>query len=148
MAKIKKKPKKFSKAKEKPIKKENKEGKAQSQKFPNIFRFIPEIKLNSFFIVLSFVFLVVFIVILGIDIVGKLEKRKITINQRVKIETEISSWENIAKKYPGYKDAYLQIGILNYRKQDFKQARKFIDKSLFLDPDFNGALIMKSKIGN
>lgn len=62
-----------------------------------------------------------------------LEKIK---NEPQKIKNEISFWEKIIAEKPDYRDAYLQLAILNYQIYENEKAQEFIKKALALDPNF------------
>lgn len=137
--------------------------KTSASQFPNIYRLITESKVfkigkNMWFrlpkqsklkkllvLIFSALFLVFSIVlitgsiILASDIYQKLiELNNINI-QRQKIQSEISFWQSVLQKYPGYKDAYFKIAILEYQLKDYKNAIKDNDKALLLDPNFEDA---------
>lgn len=148
MAQLKKKQVTFKKRKVKkePVKNKVKKESKKQNKFPIYSRFIPDWKRIDHFQLVTIIFLFVAIVSVGLDIRQRLEERNKTAFNRAKIDMEIKSWKEIANKYPEYKDAYFQIGVLNYRKQDFTEASRYINKALFLDPDYLEAQIMKTKV--
>jgi len=56
--------------------------------------------------------------------------------ERQSLQKKINFWQSIANKYEGYKDAYFQIAILEYRLGNFKKAEEYNKKALLLDPNF------------
>lgn len=52
-----------------------------------------------------------------------------------KIKTKIQDWEKILAQKPGYRDAYLQLAILNWQVYQEKQTLEAINKALELDPN-------------
>lgn len=63
------------------------------------------------------------------------EYRKISL-ERKNTEEKINFWKSIANKYEGYKDAYFQIALLEFRLGNIKNALEYNKKALFLDPNF------------
>ena len=66
--------------------------------------------------------------------------------QRKDLESKINFWHSISEKYSGYPDAYLNLSNLYFQLNDFENARKYINKALFLNPDLNEAKILEEKI--
>lgn len=56
-----------------------------------------------------------------------------------KIHQEISFWKKIVKERPDYRDAYLQLAVLNYQISQTKEAKKYLQNALELDPNFEPA---------
>lgn len=57
-------------------------------------------------------------------------------HERENVSNQIVHWEEVAKKYPGYRDAYFTIAILSYRLGEKTQAKMYLEKALELDPNF------------
>lgn len=53
-----------------------------------------------------------------------------------RIEAEITSWEQALEKYPGYRDVYLRLAILNWQINNQKNAKEHLQKAKELDPNF------------
>lgn len=142
--------------------KKKKNSKPASQ-FPNIYRTItesgffknleknefrllnqPKLKKPIAFISIILVFLAVLLLLAGIGIFSiKLYKyfnsyRQISA-QRQNLEEKVNFWQSIADKYEGYKDAYFQIALLEYRLGNFEKAKEYNNKALILDPNFEDA---------
>lgn len=67
----------------------------------------------------------------------KLSNAYVKINsERYDLGKKINFWQSIANKYEGYKDAYFQIALLEYKLGNFKKALEYNKKALFLDPNF------------
>lgn len=134
--------------------------KKKASQFPSIYRIITENKyfkilkklefrlilqakhkkyLYYFFVILTFMistFLLISTLILGTKFYNlSNEYRKIRL-ERSALEQKINFWQSIANKYEGYKDAYFQIAILEYRLGNFKKAQEYNKKALLLDPNF------------
>lgn len=61
---------------------------------------------------------------------------QVAIAQRNKLTDELGLWEGIVQKYPTYRDAYFQAGILAYRLGDTMKEQGFLEKTLQLDPNY------------
>lgn len=123
--------------------------------FPNIYRTITEPfrlfkkskkKNSKIFKKLKFQGLVTFyivtsalILLLSFDLLFSLQKQKEINFEKTKIESEIKLWEAISAKYQGYKEAYYQLALLNYRIGETDKSRNYIERALYLDPNFEKA---------
>lgn len=134
--------------------------KTQASQFPNIYRLItennilkiienalirspkqsnPKKAVKIFLSFVIFVFLLSGSVILALGIYQKYTELN-TINiQREKINNEISFWQSVLQKYPGYKDAYFSIALLEYQLKDYGISKENNEKALQLDPNFADA---------
>lgn len=137
--------------------------KTQASQFPNIYRLITENNILKIIenalirspkqsnpkkavkIFLSFLFFIFFVVlisgsvILALGIYQKYTEFNTIYTQREKINNEISFWQSVLQKYPGYKDAYFRIALLEYQLKDFGISKENNEKSLQLDPNFADA---------
>ena len=129
-------------------------------KFPSIYRIIteklhlkPSAKSTKFYAYLSVVLtFIVVILLLGLMAYVSFEfgqnftKYQNLHTQRKDLESKINFWHSISEKYSGYPDAYLNLSNLYFQLNDFENARKYINKALFLNPDLNEAKILEEKI--
>lgn len=53
-----------------------------------------------------------------------------------RLRQEIAFWEKVAAEKPDYRDAYLQLAILNYQIYETNKAKENLAKALDLDPNF------------
>lgn len=122
------------------------------QEFPKIFRIIPENKLiekilkskQLFYLTLGFILTFILVLIMGIGLMSinlyrNTDSFSQIISQRSQMQNQINFWQSIADKYQGYKDAYFQIAILEYKLGDLEKARQTNTKALLLDPNFDDA---------
>lgn len=131
-------------------------------KFPKIYRIITEPfhlfkkskkKKSEIFKKLKFQSLVTFyivtsalILLLSFDLLISLQKQKEINFERTKIKSEIKLWEAISAKYQGYKEAYYQLALLNYRIGETDKAKFYVNKALYLDPNFEKARDLQKTI--
>lgn len=64
-----------------------------------------------------------------------------------RIKAKIQEWESILEEKPGYRDAYLQIAILNWQIYEETEAREAVNKALELDPNFEAGKEFKKLLG-
>lgn len=57
-------------------------------------------------------------------------------NEPLKIRNEISFWEKVVVDKPDYRDAYLQLAILNYQIYEKEKAIGYLKKAQEIDPNF------------
>lgn len=65
---------------------------------------------------------------------------------RHKITAEIAHWKKIADQYTGYRDVYYKIAVLEYRQGNVVEAKKYIQKALEVDPNFDAGRVLGDKI--
>ena len=56
--------------------------------------------------------------------------------EQKRIEAQILKWERTLEKYPGYRDAYLRLSVLNWRINNEEKAKGHLQKAKELDPNF------------
>ncbi len=109
---------------------------SKKREFPKIYRTITERLNSSKIVVLVLFILAVAIIISGLDLYKNLEAKQKIDKERQEIISEINFWQGIASKYKGYRDAYYQLAVLEYRLKDFDKAKFYLEKALALDPNF------------
>jgi len=122
-------------------------------KFPKIFRFITEqkyfkrIKKHQWrLITAGFVSAIILgaIVIVGADSYKNYQENKRLSEKRENIETQIKFWKSINQKYPGFRDSYFELAILEYQLKDFSKSREYLKEVLRLDPNFKSGRKLES----
>lgn len=95
--------------------------------------------------VLVFVYVVTIfsILILGFNLLTNLQNQNQISFQKEKIQSEIRLWQDIADKFKNYKEAYYELAVLEYQLGDIEKSKYYLDKSLFLDPNFDKARELK-----
>lgn len=90
------------------------------------------------FILLVFVSLLFFLIFLTVALdlrLTLLENQKLNKERQV-LQDQIQFWQAVSDKFPGYRDAYFQIALLEYRLKDFNKSKDYLNKTLDLDPNF------------
>lgn len=67
-------------------------------------------------------------------------------NDRQKVANEIDHWKRIADKYIGYRDVYYRIAFLEYTQGNLEEAKKYVQKALEVDPNFDAGRVLGEKI--
>lgn len=115
---------------------------------PKINRFISERMLNIFLRVF-FLFLALIITFILIkDIKSKIDRLQILSANRLILQKKLENWQNIAIKYPDFRDAYIKIAYFSYELQDFNTARIALDKARSIDPNSKIVKNILEKIKN
>ncbi|MDP2861140.1 MAG: hypothetical protein Q8N98_05560 [bacterium] len=70
------------------------------------------------------------------EISGEIAVLKEKIDAPKKTEEKILGWQKVAKEKPDFRDAYLELALLNYQLGRTEMAKYFLGKALFLDPNF------------
>jgi tetratricopeptide (TPR) repeat protein len=134
--------------------------KNKNLQFPSIYRVITEsrllkdvknitIRLNwqskhgkyALYILTIISVFIAFLLVLGIFLTSisfyqkASDYRKIS-QERKSIQEKINFWQSIINKYEGYKDAYFQIALLEFKRGNIKKALEYNKKALLLDPNF------------
>ncbi|HEX8932185.1 MAG TPA: tetratricopeptide repeat protein [Patescibacteria group bacterium] len=113
--------------------------------FPKIFRFITE-RGELLVICLVSGFVVIGIVLQIMRLNENLNKMAVVEKQRLQISRELAYWQDIARQYNGYRDAYLKIAGLQYQLGDLNEAKKSNDQALSLDPNIQEGRVLGAKI--
>ena len=140
-----------------------KKKKSKRNKSPKIYRFIPDVfrkhaskfnrrkvfsaYRNALIVFTIFIFIVV-IVVLGLDLHKNLQDREKLDFEREKITKELNFWQSFVAKHQDYRDAYLQLAILEYRLRDVNKARFYLNKSLAIDPNFEKGRELKKVLSS
>jgi thioredoxin-like negative regulator of GroEL len=64
------------------------------------------------------------------------------------IKKLITFWEKIVAEKPNYRDAYLQLAVLQYKVWQNEKAEKYLKKALIVDPNFEASLQLKQLISS
>ena len=57
--------------------------------------------------------------------------------ERERIVSEINHWGKVVSKYSDYRDAYFKLAVLEYQLGDNEKSKKYLEKALKLDPNFD-----------
>lgn len=60
-------------------------------------------------------------------------------NERQDLQGKANFWQAIINQYDGYKDAYFQKALLEYKLGQVDKAKQDNQKALLLDPNFTDA---------
>lgn len=104
--------------------------------FPRISRVITE---KWFLIGLVCGILLVGIFIVASNIQANIEEKKSLEQKRETIKQQITYWQENARKYPGYRDAYFQLALLEYQLGDAQSSQNYLNKVESIDPNFQEA---------
>jgi len=122
--------------------------------FPNISRSFTELtrerKLFYFKIfAFSFVttFLLVSIMLRGYELFEGFQILHVASAQRQEVETERGYWQEVAKKHPGYRDAYFKLAVLSYQLGEKEQAKGYLQEAMTIDRNFKEGLDFAKKVG-
>lgn len=96
---------------------------------------------------ITFLLLVILFFLIALSLKNLNDYRKLK-NERAKVQSDISFWKNVVVQKPDYRDAYLELAILEYKLGDKEQAKFYLDKSLILDPNFQKGREFQKIIGN
>lgn len=136
--------------------------------FPSISRFIPEFRnigaenrkpdkvhasgvmrivWNKYFLVsFASVFISVAIVLQGVELVKHFNELRTIRNERQQIMGEIAYWSDVVEKHNDYRDGYFKLALLEYRLGNREKAREYIDKTLFIDPNYKDARAFQQRV--
>lgn len=74
-------------------------------------------------------------VIVGIDFQKNLQLKQNIDSQREIVNHGLNFWKDFIIKHQNYPDAYFQLSALEYRLGDISNAKMYLEKGLFLDPN-------------
>lgn len=138
---------KLKKSKPKEVKTEKvapkKEKNNKKKEFPNILRIIPE---RRFWLCVISILSILVMILIGIGIGKSIVLARELQQQRVSVEKHILFLQDLAKRYPGNRDIFLQMALGSYALGDMKQAEIYTEQSLLIDPNYLPALKLKGFI--
>lgn len=114
-------------------------------KFPNIFRFITEqkylkvIKKHQWrLITAGFISAIILgaVVIVGADSYNNYQENKRLSEKQENIKAQIKFWQSASQKYPGFRDSFFQLSLLEYQLKDFNKSKNYLKEVLRIDPNF------------
>jgi len=125
-----------------------------NKQLPNNLRFIPEglISRKAAYIIK---FALVGALCAGLIMAITLEGMSLNYNlqegtqlqaERDKVAKEVVYWKQVADTYSGYRDIYYRIAALQYKLGNKEESKKYIQKALELDPNFEDARVLGTKI--
>lgn len=94
---------------------------------------------KNLFKIIIVVSLMVAVLTIGLDLYLNYKKNNELVSSKNDMMSQIKIWESIIDKYPGYKDAYFRLSVMEYRMGDFAKAKQYVQKALVLDPNFKDA---------
>src|SRR5262249_29569956 len=124
------------------------------KQFPKIFRFIPDyhrylIRLSDFPLLFVGFFsgvMLTGIILQSIFLYNNLQKLQAIGVKRSALEDQAQILSNLTKSYPSYRDLYLQVAVIEYRLGNTTQAKAYADRALVIDPNFQAAIDLESKL--
>ncbi len=113
----------------------------ENKDFPHVLKILKKIT-----VVFVFTAVIVFILFTVVDLY-----RNYLINQQIQIQRqklthEINIWKSFSDKYKNYKEVYFQIAVREYELSDFNKANQYLQKALFIDPNYGEALKLQKDL--
>lgn len=123
--------------------------------FPSISRSIPEgfsgkvVRSGNWFLFGVVIgILIVAIVLISWNIQSNMQEKRQLDQNRAKIQGEVNYWREMVNKYPGNRDAYFQLALLEYQLGDTQASSTYINKVKLLDPNFQEAYKLEKVLGS
>lgn len=101
-------------------------------KFPNIYRIITD---QRTWVVLVLIVLGIAIGMVSFELYKAFEQKSIIEARHTALEEDLKYWQEIQKKHPEYRDAYIKLAVISYSLGNSTQARQYISEALKLDPN-------------
>ncbi len=114
-------------------------------KLPNIYRYITD---KRIWVGVICLIIVIAIGLKTLDLYKSIIQKQRLDKERQKIAKDIEFWQNTTQKYPDYRDAYFQLAILEYKIKNIDLAKKYVQKALELDPNFEAGEKLESVLKN
>lgn len=130
--------------------------KSSKKYFPNNLRFITDNLLTRFIykfrreIIITATSLLICIAIFAVsyDWYRNHKRNEILDLQRSKVINEATFWESVSEEYPGNRDVYYNLAVLNFRLKRVDEARNYLRKALQVDPNFEEGRRLEAELGN
>jgi len=122
--------------------------------FPNNLRFITEHFVLKFIhkhrrsLLIGFTAILIILAISGvsIDLYRNYKVNQELMQERNKIEDQITFWQSVSGKYPNYRDGYFELALLNYRLKKLDKTQEYLNKALKVDPNFKEGRDLEQKL--
>lgn len=111
--------------------KKNKVG--NKNKSPRIYRIITD---KLFWVSVVSTVLLVLVSYIAFNTYIKFNELQKLTKERERIILEINHWEKVVADYKDYRDAYFRLAVLEYQLGESEKSKKYLDKALELDPNF------------
>ena len=82
----------------------------------------------------------------AVSLPKNLAQARLAESNNQKVADEIAQWKKMADKYTGYRDIYYKIAFLEYSQGNMDEAKKYIQKALDVDPNFDAGRVLGEKI--
>src|SRR5688572_17024816 len=108
-------------------------------KFPNNYRIFPEIikNIGDELIILAGLFcLLISILLIQTDLYENLKHKQRLDNEKTKVYKDLSFWEQQIQEKPDYRDAYLNLAIINFQIGKLDEARANLARAFEIDPNY------------
>lgn len=105
-------------------------------------------KLKLQLVVSIYVITIFLILYFSFDLLQNFQRQKEINFQREKIESQIKLWQDISNKFMNYKEAYFKLATLEYELGDADKAKFYLDKALYIDPNFEKARELQNILKN
>lgn len=67
--------------------------------------------------------------------------------EKKRTENEIVRWKEASEKYPGYRDIYLRLAVLNWKIKNDEKTKENLQKAKELDPNFEMTKEIEETLG-
>jgi len=115
----------------------------ESKDFPDILKILKQVT-----IIFVFAAIFTFILFILVDLGRNYVQNQQIQTERQKLIHEINIWKSFADKYKNYKEVYFQIAVREFQLGDFKTAEQYLQKTLFIDPNYEEALKLQKELEN
>lgn len=92
-------------------------------------------------------FLLVSIMLRGYQLLEGLRILRAASAKRQEIQKERLYWEDVVKRYAGYRDAYFQLAVLSYQLGEKDKAKAYLEVVFDIDPNFREGRKFAKKVG-
>ncbi len=92
------------------------------------------------------VFMVSFTATLGMLFYETFKDYRANMQVQQEYQESLSYWESVIAKYPQFPAAYYEAAVYAARLSENNKAREFIDKALFIDPNFFEAEVLAKEL--
>ncbi len=86
------------------------------------------------------------IIIVGKDIQLNTQRLQITQLQRHLAEAQLAKWQRVVKQYPGYRDGYYQLALIEDEMGHKQSAYKAAQQAVQIDPGFEKGKALITKL--
>lgn len=90
--------------------------------------------------------LILLILVMSFRVNGQIHRLTEEQQKHQQVAEERNYWQGVTTQYPGYRDAYFRLALLEYQLGEEDKALTAVNESIRLDPRFEAGKLLREKM--